>query len=56
MSDCIMNLMDTVDKADADTDNITDIDAMAPKQTAAYQGIKMIDAKTTAADDEHARL
>lgn len=52
MSDCIMNLMDTVDKADADTDNITDIDAMAPKQTAAYQGIKMIDAKTTAADDE----
>lgn len=52
MSDCIMNLMDTVDKADADTDNITDIDAMVPKQTAAYQGIKMIDAKTTAADDE----
>ena len=52
MSDCIMNLMDTVDKADADTDNITDIDAMAPKQTAAYQAIKMIDAKTTAADDE----
>ena len=35
-----MNLMDTVDKADADTDNITDIDAMAPKQTAAYQGRK----------------
>ncbi len=52
MSDCIMNLMDTVDKADADTDNITDIDAMAPQKTAAYQGIKMIDAKTTAADDE----
>lgn len=52
MSDCIMNLMDTVDKADADTDNITDIDAMAPQKTAAYQGIKMIDAKTTTADDE----
>lgn len=51
MSDCIMNLMDTVDKSDADTDNITDIDAMAPKKTAAYQGIKMIDAKTTTADD-----
>lgn len=51
MSDCIMNLMDTVDKSDADTDNITDIDAMAPLKTAAYQGMKMIDAKTTTADD-----
>ena len=52
MSDCIMNLMDTVDNAQADTDNITDIDAMAPKTTAAYQGMKMIDANTKAEDDD----
>ncbi|MGN1206159.1 MAG: carbohydrate binding domain-containing protein [Eubacterium sp.] len=51
MSDCIMNLMDTVDKAKADTDNITDIDAMAPKKTSTYQGIKMIDATTKVEDD-----
>lgn len=52
MSDCIMNLMDTVDKADKDTDNITDIDAMAPLKTSAYQGIKIIDSKTTTEDVE----
>lgn len=51
MSDCIMNLMDAVDKETAEIDNITDIDAMAAMKTATYQGIKMIDAKTTTADD-----
>ena len=46
MSDCIMKLMDTVDKETAVEDNITDVDAMPAKKTSAYQGIKMIDAAT----------
>lgn len=52
MSDCIMNLMDTVDKETAEKDNITDIDTMAPKLTAAYQGIKILDASTKADSDK----
>lgn len=51
MSDCIMHLMDTVDKEAAEADNITDVDAMAPKKTAAYQGIKILDASTNAESD-----
>lgn len=51
MSDCIMNLMDTIDKEEAEADNITDIDAMKPKKTTAYQGIKMLDAATDAKSD-----
>lgn len=51
MSDCIMKLMDTVDKEAAEADNITDIDAMAPKKTSAYQGIKMIDSTTEVGAD-----
>lgn len=46
MSDCIMKLMDTVDKETAEADNITDVDAITPLKTAAYQGIKMIDSAT----------
>lgn len=51
MADCIMNLMDTVDQETAETDNITDIDAMAPSKTAAYQGIRLLDASTDAQSD-----
>lgn len=51
MSDCIMNLMETVEKEAAEEDNIKDVDAMDVVKTAAYQGIKMIDAKTVVADD-----
>lgn len=51
MSDCIMNLMDTVDKETAEVDNITDVDAMPAKKTSAYQGIKMIDATTELGTD-----
>lgn len=51
MSDCIMNLMDAVDKETAEADNITDIDSMTPKKTAAYQGIKILDASTDAKSD-----
>ena len=51
MSDCIMNLMETVEKEAAEEDNIKDVDAMDAVKTAAYQGIKMIDAKTVVADD-----
>lgn len=46
MADCIMELMDQIDKEDAEADNITDVNAMKPVKTAAYQGIQMIDAST----------
>lgn len=48
MADCIMNLMDTIDKENAEQDNITDINNIKPLKTDSYQGIKMIDAKETA--------
>lgn len=51
MSDCIMNLMDTVDKEAAETDNITDVDAITPYKTAAYQGIKILDSSTDVSSD-----
>lgn len=51
MSDCIMNLMDTVDKETAEADNITDVDAITPHKTAAYQGIKILDSSTDFSSD-----
>lgn len=51
MSDCIMKLMDTIDKQTAEKDNIKNIDAMAPKKSSAYQGIKILDASTEVSSD-----
>lgn len=51
MADCIMNLMDTVDKETAEADNITDVDAITPYKTAAYQGIKILDSSTDVSSD-----
>lgn len=52
MADCIMKLMDRIDKEKPVSDNITNIDEMAPKKTAAYQGIKLIDSATDVSSDE----
>ncbi len=51
MSDCIMNLFDTINTEAAEEDNIPDVDAKQPKKTAAYQGIKMLDSSVKAGDD-----
>lgn len=51
MSDCIMNMMDVLDKEAEEEDNITDIDSITPLKTAAYQGIKMIDQSTELGGD-----
>ena len=44
MADCIMYMMYQIELEDADEDNIGDINEFAPKRTAAYEDIKMIDA------------
>lgn len=51
MADCIMNLMDTVDQETAEADNITDVDAITPYKSAAYQGIKILDSSTDVSSD-----
>ena len=51
MADCILELMDKVDKEEAEADNITDVDSMKAVTSAAYEGMKMIDSSTTAASD-----
>lgn len=51
MADCIINLMDTVDQETAEADNITDVDAITPYKTAAYQGIKILDSSTDVSSD-----
>lgn len=51
MADCIMQLMDQIDKEEAKADNIADVNAIAPVKTAAYQGFQMIDSATKAKDD-----
>lgn len=51
MADCITRMFDKMDKEEAEADNITDMDAMAPVMSSAYQGMKMLDAKTDIATD-----
>ena len=50
-ADCIMLLMDQIDQEEAEEDNITDVNAIAPLKTSAYQGYKMIDSTTKKKDD-----
>lgn len=51
MADCILELMDKVDKEEAEKDNITDVDSIKPVTSAIYDGMKMIDSSTLAASD-----
>ena len=51
MADCIMQLIDKIDKEEAEEDNVTDVNAIAPVTTSAYQGYKMIDSTTKKKDD-----
>lgn len=51
MADCILELMDRVDKETAETDNITDVDSIEALTSSSFEGIKMIDATTTVDSD-----
>ena len=51
MADCIMRLMDKIDKEEVKADNIADVNAIAPVKTSTYQGYRMIDSTTKAEDD-----
>ncbi len=51
MADCIMQMIDKIDKEETEEDNIADVNAIAPVKTAAYQGYKMIDSTTKKKDD-----
>ncbi len=46
MADCIMNVLETMDKEDAEADNIPDVLSFKAKKTDSYQDITMIDAST----------
>ena len=52
MADCILELMDRVDKEEAEADNATDVDSIEAVTSSSYEGIKMIDSKTTADSDQ----
>lgn len=51
MADCILELMDRVDKEEAETDNALDVDSMEAVTSSSYEGIQMIDATTTSDAD-----
>lgn len=51
MADCILELMDRVDKEETEADNATDVDAIEAVTSSSYEGIKMIDSTTTADSD-----
>lgn len=51
MADCIMQMIDKIDKEEAKEDNIADVNDIAPVKTDAYQGYKMIDSMTKKKDD-----
>ncbi len=51
MADCILELMDRIDKEDTEADNALDVDAIQAVTSSSYEGIKMIDATTTAGSD-----
>ena len=51
MADCILELMDRVDKEDTEPDNITDVDSIEAVTSSSYEEIKMIDSTTTADSD-----
>lgn len=51
MADCILELMDRVDKEEAEADNVTDVDSIEAVTSSSFEGIKMIDSTTTADSD-----
>lgn len=51
MADCIQELMDRIDKEEAEEDNVKDVDAIQAVTSSSYEGIKMIDSATTADSD-----
>ncbi len=51
MADCILGLMDRIDKEEPEADNATDIDSIKAVTSSSYEGIKMIDSTTTADSD-----
>lgn len=51
MADCILELMDRVDKEEAEADNVIDVDSIEAVTSSSYEGIKMIDSATTADSD-----
>ena len=48
MADCILELMDRIDKEQPENDNITDVNSMQAVTSSSYEGMKMIDSTTTA--------
>ncbi len=52
MADCILELMDRVDKEEAEADNATDVDSIEAVTSSSFEGIKLIDATTTADSDQ----
>lgn len=51
MADCILELMDRVDKEEAEADNVTDVDSIKAVTSSSFEGIKIIDSATTADSD-----
>lgn len=51
MADCILELMDRVDKEEAEADNATNVDSIQAVTSSSFEGIKMIDSTTTADSD-----
>lgn len=51
MADCILELMDRVDKEETEVDNATDVDSIKAVTSASFEGIRMIDSTTTADSD-----
>lgn len=51
MADCILELMDRIDKEETEADNALDVDAIEAVTSSSYERIKMIDSTTTADSD-----
>lgn len=51
MADCILEMMDRIDKEETKADNITDVDSITAMTSSSYQGIRMIDSTTTVDSD-----
>ncbi len=51
MADCILELMDCIDKEETEADNAADVDSIQAVTSSAYEGIKMIDSTTTTDSD-----
>ncbi len=51
MADCILELMDRIDKEPTEADNALDVDSIQAVTSSDFEGIKMIDAATTVESD-----